>query len=101
MIPSDALTPLDRPCSVQAKQLLQGWFGVPANQAEALIARWARHCRRSPEAVAHVLVHQVWQGDQTAADPVVARTLEHALRNLPGVVSAGMDPETAVAPESH
>lgn len=98
MIPSQVVEAVDRPCSELAAQLLKDWFGVTATQAEALIADWARACHRPPETVARVLVRQVWQGKETTVDPGVARTLEDALRNLPGVVAAGMDSEVAIRP---
>jgi hypothetical protein len=93
MIPSDFVKPAARSCSEQATQLLIEWFGVTAQQADALIATWARDCHRSPQAVAEVLVHQVWHGDHSYFDPAVARTLENALRNLPELVAASLDSE--------
>lgn len=96
MIPSEVVESVDRPYSELAAQLLKEWFGVTAAQADALIADWARNCQRSPEAIAQVLVRQIWQGTDTTVDPVVARTLEGALRNLPRVVAAGMDSGVAI-----
>jgi hypothetical protein len=106
MIPTDPVKPADlrltrqlhpgdrasadpdgRPYLARATDLLMDWYGVTAPQAETLITTWARECRRSPKAVAQVLVHQISQGDETYADTIVARTLENALRSLPGVVS--------------
>lgn len=106
MIPSDFLVPkalatrrllssggppgactVGRPCLEQATELLTEWFGIGAAQANALISAWARRCGRSPNAVAQVLVHHVWQGDETYADAAVARTIEHALRNLPEIIA--------------
>ncbi|TDO47994.1 hypothetical protein EV643_108311 [Kribbella sp. VKM Ac-2527] len=98
MIPSHSVEPATRPCLKQATALLTEWFGVTASQADALIATCARNCRRSPKAVAEVLVHQVWRGDGIYLDPAVARTLEHALRKLPEVVAASMDSEVAIGP---
>jgi hypothetical protein len=95
MIPSESVQPVTQPCLELAAELLTEWFDVTTPQANELIATWARSCHRSPRAVAEVLVHQVWRGDATYVDPAVARTLEHALRNLPEVVAAGMESEVA------
>jgi hypothetical protein len=105
MIPTDPVKPADltltrqshsgdrsttdtehRPYLEKATGLLMDWYGVTAAQAETLIINWAYECRRSPEAVARVLVHQIWLGDEAYAERTLARTLEHALRNLPGVL---------------
>jgi hypothetical protein len=67
----------------QAEGLLMEWFGVSADQAGGVIRAWARRCGRPPEVVADVFVRQIWQGDGAACDRVVARALEHALRDLP------------------
>jgi hypothetical protein len=66
-------------------------FGVSKEQADELLHTWARQCKRSPEAVAEVFVHQVWQGEETCQDRNVARALEHALRNLPEMVALTLD----------
>jgi hypothetical protein len=81
----------DRQYLETATELLMEWFGVAAPQAEGLIATWARDCHRTPEAIARVLVHQIWQGDETYADMVAVRTLERSLRNLPAVLAADLE----------
>ncbi|TDD17988.1 hypothetical protein E1218_26790 [Kribbella turkmenica] len=96
MIPSEVVESVDRPYPELAAQVLKEWFGVSAAQADVLIADWARNCQRSPNTVAQVLVRQIWQGTDTTVDPVVARTLEGALRNLPHVVAVGMDSGMAI-----
>jgi hypothetical protein len=87
-------------CLDKATELLMDWFGVNAPQADALIATWARDCHRSRRAVAHVLVHQIWQGDEAYADLAAARTLEHALRNLPAVIATGLESQALSEKES-
>lgn len=92
-LPSKARSTADTPrelCLDKAAELLMDWFGVTAPQADALIATWARDCHRSPRTVAYVLVHHIWEGDGTHTDTTIARTLEHALRSLPGVLAAGV-----------
>ena len=88
-----------RPYLETATKLLTEWFGVTAPQAETLIATWARDCHRTPTAVARVLVHQIWQGDETYADLAAARTLEHALRNLPAVIATGLESQASAEKE--
>jgi len=86
--------PPDGGCPVaveRAKGVLMEWFGVSLEQAGQLLQAWARQCTRSTEAVAEVLVHQVWEGDDTCCDRTVARTLEQALRDLPRVVALTLD----------
>jgi hypothetical protein len=71
----------------QAKGVLMESFGVSAGQAGKLVDAWARECGRSPEVVAEVLVHQIWEGDDACCDHLVARALERALRDLPRFVA--------------
>jgi hypothetical protein len=74
-----AINPPNSACSAsleQAKGVLMESFGVSKEQADEVLHTWGRQRKRTPEAVAEVSVHQVWQGEETCPDRNVAPALE-------------------------
>lgn len=71
-------------CVDEAVSVLMGCFGIDATEAETILRRWSADNHSSVVTVAHVLVHQVWRGDEPPSDRRLARAVEEQLRRLPG-----------------
>lgn len=75
----------------QAKGVLIFRYGIDACAAFSLIELWSAEAGVGIEAVAHAVVHEICQGDQSEpSDPQLVRWLQERLRQeFPGGAHAG------------
>jgi hypothetical protein len=71
-------------CIAEAVGVLMECFGVEAAEAESILRSWSAHHDTSVTTIAHVLVHQIWLGDEHPEDRTLTRAVEECLRRLPG-----------------
>jgi hypothetical protein len=70
-------------CIEEAVGVLMECFGVDAAEANAILKSWSAEQQTPITTIAHVLVHQIWRGDERTEDRELTRALEERLRQLP------------------
>ncbi|WP_460662840.1 ANTAR domain-containing protein [Kribbella swartbergensis] len=70
-------------CIEEAVGVLMECFGIEAAEANAILKSWSADQKTPVTTIAHVLVHQIWRGDERTEDRELTRALEESLRQLP------------------
>ena len=70
-------------CIEEAVGVLRECFGVDASEARTILRSWSDDHYEPMATIAHVLVHQIWRGDERPEDRTLTRAVEESLRRLP------------------
>lgn len=85
-------------CIAEARRVLSESFGVIPSDCDRVLRAWSEQTNAPLAKVADVLIHQIWNGEETSQDRVLVRSLEQCIRQLPALHTAG-EPEAPPKPD--